>query len=792
MMLKDKKKYFFAGALVLGVAVILAIVLIIRRSGKDDSVTTGKQTKELKDDPCETLLREYVKAEESGVSKEELNALYAKGAAGCPKYFRKLRNQEEPKLEDVRALLAQRLVEKKTEGGGVNTSEVKGSDLAAVNGEEKNPVGSKGSKPADPLNPATVPQTKNDTKEIISIKDEKNDALKSKSSEESDPARRLPVPQPKDSTSTKKTNPAATTSSTSTTTSTGPEDTNIPQSQSVSDNQSEPVINNQKQEDSENSEHEDASTNPTAPDTKKPLTSAELKEARTAARQECIKMINEIEANIGAENVLKGFTSEQNIRIGNLVEEGLLPKGYSFGTLANDFYKGQRLNYIKAGKDEEAQKVHDLVKSFGYESDKTALVTETNDYKFWRAIEKAVLTDATTLLDKPLFLPSFVREAMKKNPEKLKLLKALDDAQMDTLWEYCQWDKEREECLRQYKDTSDEWMMADLKAEYNNTAEKMSLLTGDIHADFDFAVPQLPPKVSFMEDLISNRLKDKPKLPEFDAAFKTLREDRNLTLRSTMDAVNKLPNREDQLELLETVKLLKKSNDKEWLLIDIMTSVGRREPMDKSIKTCLASMPDYKDVQHLAAIEETLDWTISYTETFDFMSSGRPTKECLSRLHFWKQFIILVKAMTGRLNERAGHFGTISGVLKHIATNVNLDDIVPLVNCLAEANLGTVGTELVRQFVDCCKARAEWQPNEGNKAELAFAQAYLNLYIAAKGVGMSTLFNSQPLNTQFYKGLDPVMVTDLVLSKEKLYAERGYYFDDNWKNQLMALVKATN
>ena len=96
--LRDK----FRIALFFVIAATVTIVLIMKRSGKDDSATTRQQTKELKDDLCVTLLAEYVKADESGTSKEELKALYAKGFAQCPTAFLPWKEQEElPNLDYV-------------------------------------------------------------------------------------------------------------------------------------------------------------------------------------------------------------------------------------------------------------------------------------------------------------------------------------------------------------------------------------------------------------------------------------------------------------------------------------------------------------------------------------------------------------------------------------------------------------------------------------------------------------------------------------------------------------------
>ena len=133
MVSKDKLKKGIAGALLLGGAATVTIVLIMKRSGKDDSATTRQQTKELKDDLCVTLLAEYVKAGESGMAKEELKALYAKGFAQCPAVFLPLQQQDElPKLEAVRVQLAKKQEEQKAAEGGVNTVEKRNKGINPV------------------------------------------------------------------------------------------------------------------------------------------------------------------------------------------------------------------------------------------------------------------------------------------------------------------------------------------------------------------------------------------------------------------------------------------------------------------------------------------------------------------------------------------------------------------------------------------------------------------------------------------------------------------------------------
>ena len=125
-MIPKDRKYLIIGVavvLLLGVAITVIVILLAMRSGKA-TATKGQQTTELKEpaDPCVILFKEYEAAEKEGVKGEELKALYAKSAAECPSVFTLLQQEESPRVEDIRARLAQRLVEKKAEGVRVGES----------------------------------------------------------------------------------------------------------------------------------------------------------------------------------------------------------------------------------------------------------------------------------------------------------------------------------------------------------------------------------------------------------------------------------------------------------------------------------------------------------------------------------------------------------------------------------------------------------------------------------------------------------------------------------------------
>ena len=184
---KDKiKKYWVpgvAGALVVVGVVTGVIVFIVKSSGKVESVKKDQQSKELKDDPCETLLKDYLKAMESGASKAKLKRLFAEGSRKCPKDFILPSQQEVPKVEEIRARLAQKEAERNVDG--VNKAD-KSEETESVSGdtETAQTFGSKGKKNAsDSGKLATVPKAKSDVTKIVNkavdtshtTKDEKGD-----------------------------------------------------------------------------------------------------------------------------------------------------------------------------------------------------------------------------------------------------------------------------------------------------------------------------------------------------------------------------------------------------------------------------------------------------------------------------------------------------------------------------------------------------------------------------------------------------------------------------------------
>ena len=282
-------------------------------------------------------------------------------------------------------------------------------------------------------------------------------------------------------------------------------------------------------------------------------TPMEEKAEREEAKKECMGMINEIAAKNGPEDLHKGVSDDQWNRILELSNEGLLPKLYNATALVSNHWKGKMLKSIKNGNAKEAQEARDASLKVGNHHIPDTDITQSDDYKFLTAVAKGEMDEAKQLLDKPLFLPTFICEDMKKNPEKLELLKDLSDAQMDALSEYCNWDKERQDHLFIYKHMGDKWKMDDLNVEYNKTVEKMRLLNEDIHKDFDFAIPELPKKKTFLEELEVN-LKGKPK--SFLNLFAKLKEDRNYGIDLVLDTMKKLPFPEDRALLLETIENL--------------------------------------------------------------------------------------------------------------------------------------------------------------------------------------------------------------------------------------------
>ena len=491
--------------------------------------------------------------------------------------------------------------------------------------------------------------------------------------------------------------------------------------------------------------------NSTPAPTPEELKRLELKEKLTAAKNECMAMLKGIEDKGSAAEMLSSFTEEQKKRIYNLKSDGKIPRNSTSNQLVMDLWYGKMLKHMKAGNDKEAQKAYntyvEVARASG-EKVEDAVVTQRDDYNFWRAIESDNWAEAKTLLDKPLFLPSFIREAMKKNPEKLKLLKELNDAQMDALWDYCKWNVELDDCLVQYEATGEERDMSINKSKYNNTVDKMRSFSEDIHKDFDFAVPDLIEKKSHMQEL-DEKLTNKT--PEFEK----LRKDRNLGMSLIAEAVYSLEKPEDQIELLQTLRKLKGRCTVDAYLVDLLLSSAKKEPVGGIIKEYL-TYADFNKDEHMSVISEAMakmpisGWSLLEQACIDF----------------WKQFVSLSQ--------------TLKSKLQYIAKRISPLDIETLGSNLSEFNLGDKGTSLVEQCVNCITIKNREEPSEKNEAAQVYAQAYLKLYKTVNGAGMDTLYTDKPI-PKFFKDVDSQTLADLILSKVKL---------DNWRNK--KLIKLVN
>ena len=733
---QDKNKYLIpgvAGVLFFIAAATVTIVLIVKRSGKDDSATTRQQTKEeLKEpvDPCVTLLAEYVKAGESGMAEEELKSLYAKGFAQCPTVFLPLQQQDElPKVGVVRARLFKRQEEKKTAEVDVNTAEKE--EQGDVSDVTSQALGTKGNNAANTLKPATVPQAKNDSTVIKNNMNDKNTALGSKGSiEETDSAKHSPVPLVK--------NDAAPESTSSTVKDNSGDKSKVqPASKApVSDGElpsSNPDTTEKQQATVEPSKTSSPAIPPKATDLSETKSSngdpnnankppPTPKELRANAKIECMEMINEMVSSNVKGNFFDAFTDEQRERIKKLAEEGLIPSSFNDYELVRQFWESKMQKFMKTGNAKEAQETYAKRKlSAGQKPDETNLVTNWDEYKFWKAIASDNWAEATRLFNHAmLYLPSHVRDAMESNSEKLKLLKELNDAQMDALLEYCAWDTDLQKCIGGYKLTKDEWQMADREAEYKIVAEKMNLLKEDIHKDFDFALPALPEKKSLMQELDAKLIN---KTPAFEAAFKRLRADKSLGLMLVIDALKELKEPQDQISLLETVIELANHS----YLADLLLAAAKQLSLDQKIHDSLR-VADFRDAQQLVTLNEAFKWMHA--------CGGTPYE--LARFELWMLFIALVQSLSPRFDEVTQNGKrTLIGDLHEMSFQISLYQIDKLGEYLSRSNIGAEGTKLVEQCALCLEKNYELNLTvKWIKYSHDFAQGYLKIYKSVKGANM--------------------------------------------------------
>ena len=523
------KKYFvpaIAGAAAITGAIVLIIVIVVRGS-KEAQKKQTRQKEEGKSeefDKCKGLMEQFLIHKDGGMNQERLNEFYDRCAAECPDDFTPRERKDAPNSEKVRARLAQRKVERKVKSGVNN-------DLNQ----------SKGNKPSETLKPAAVVQPNDNKPELRPSIGEKNDAGKvSKKSNERNEDERSRVPL-KETLDVNRVNGVST------------------------DNKKQEFTSKTDTKYSKDALKPNTSKDSSKADTKgtkdyKALAPEELKKERVKANKELRGMIIGM---LDSGKPKNAFDANQEKRIVELSDQGLLPPYYRWPRLVKEFWQGELLKLYKSGDVAKAQEMFKtFLKKFSLFDDddddeskvpKGSIITEFNDYKFWKAVTDDNQAEAVKLLDQPIFLPTFIRDALKMKPEKLKLFKGLSDVQMDALWEYCLLDKEREKYLGYFNITGNETRMTEVAADYNRIAEQMRLLSGDIHAEFDFVVPNLPLKKSYLEE-VEEYLKDKIKMPGFEAALKKLREDKALSVSLVMDATYEVSKPEDQAVLLEAVK----------------------------------------------------------------------------------------------------------------------------------------------------------------------------------------------------------------------------------------------
>ena len=762
------KKYLFpaiAGTVGVGVVITVCLLIVYNLPKKaQNRATKQKEVMKSELDKCGGLMEQFLIYKDGGMDQEKLNEYYDKCAAECPDDFiPRVRKEEAANSEKVRARLAQKKVEMKVETG--------------VNNEKNDLHQSKDSKIVGTVKPAVVVQS-NDSKPELKINPaEKNDSKSAvKKSGEKNEEEKLRVPLKADDKKADFEKPDIT-----------KPDTNLPKDDSKPNTKVSKSISKTDTKDISETvtkEPKDASESDTkvSKDTSKTgtkmtkdfkaLPPKELKEKRAETKKELVDMIKDI---IALKKPNFEFSEDQKNHIAELSIQGVLPPYYRWPQLVKDFWQGELLKLYKSGDVAKAQEMFKtFLKKFSLLDDdddddgkvpKGSIITEFDDYKFWKAVTEDNQAEAVKLLDQPIFLPAFIRDALKTKPEKIKLLKSLNGAQMDALWDYCLLNKQREKYLGYYNGTGDEHRMAKHAANYNRTAEQMRLLNEDIHKEFDFAVPILPQKQSLMEKL-EEYFKDNPnKSEEFDARFAKLKENKGIEVSLVMKIVDDLAETDDKIKLLETIKELK-SNDIKEHLIDILIAALKDQLLEDHVWNYM-DKAKFKKSQDLPAIIELLK---------DISSHGNPSA---AQAGFYKNYITFLQGLTETDEEEL-----------HQMAHVTPFDIRQVANCLSFRNLGAEGKPLVKYSYYCIKCRAEKVgASELEKAEYSFAQAYLKIYEAVDGKDMTSLFQSPPIN--HYLAVDAQVVADLIRSEKEICKLNTWSSQfDGIKSDIVALVNS--
>ena len=730
--MNEKIKKYLVPAIAGAAAIIGAIVLIIVIALSGSKIEQRKETKQEEKvksealDKCKGLMQQFLVYKDEGMDQEKLNEFYDRCVAECPDDFTPRERKEAPNSEKVRTRLAQRKAEKKVE--------------TCVNNDLNQ---SKGNKSANTVKPEIVVQPNDNKPELRPNPGEMKDVKSVVKKQEEDKADlasknitdgKKGIVKKLDTKDIKK-----------------PDKNNGDES------------TNDKKQDKTSEEEKDAKSEKKDADIEdiKVPSPSEIREKHAKAWKECVDMIKSM---LKPENLAVDCKKDEfSNRMKELMKD-LLFRYYGWRSMVRDFLNGELLKLYRTDNVPKAQEEHKTYLSrFGmYVADAQAVeFTELGDYKFWRAVMTENWDEATKMLDKTTFFPSFVHEGMKANPEKIKLLKDLNDKQMEALLEYCRLDSARTYSSGKYKQVGVECLMAEEMAYYNRVAEQMRLLSEEIHEGFDFDIPKLPVKKSAREDL-QEYFKDKPKTEKFEAAFKKLWEDRNLSIPLVMDATFELSNAADQLKLLKRVKNLRDEElEFDQALIDLAIASVNQQNLHERVRSCLITW-DGDGKKDLSPIIMVLEKIIAHSK--DQLYVGCAT--------FYKIFIDLWKTLMSRMDKKCPNGCTLSTNLSGMAVHVSPFNIKYIGEEMSELGIGDHGAELINQSAECIRMKTELRDaTEIDNVQNTFAQAYLKIYDAVKGAKMDLLFKDPPSQVHFL-AVKQEVVADLMRSQKRIYEIR--------------------
>lgn len=452
-----------------------------------------------------------------------------------------------------------------------------------------------------------------------------------------------------------------------------------------------------------------------------------------------------------------------------------LRKRYEWDNFLPDFMRAEMIKATKVGNKELAQKYYQLYyKCFIVDDDyssgddlmpaKPNSIDDLFDIKFWEAIAASNWEDATDLLDEKLFLPDFLCEDLKADPDKLQILHDLSPDQMDALMDFKRLDEYRRVALENYlKYPGSPKLMEKYAAEYAKAKEQMDLLKVDLHPSFD--VPSLPEVKTTMQkirDYLQIYMPDN----SYEQALEKVENDPNHSVVSILELLFSVLEHDLHIDLSQEFLILKR--DMRVLASDYHESnfeFGLLEAFSKLFSFSFEAFDtDLKKAFSDYIKGKSPDKTVGCKTAKNAFQVARQTyQKCvdakkgelevtLALVDFWETYFA-----QNPISEHSGN---------------SIPRIKPFsIDCIANHEMKEV---LVPKCVQILKANSEWShATEIDKTRYRYALDFLKVYNAMNGKDMHKLWQSRNDECKpYFLSVSPQVARSLLENKQKL----GYNF----------------